>query len=296
MASTRRSPEPLRLPLLHDRDRDAARARRWTGSRLGTRVAGRRHPRRARPRLRADRVRARPALYVGTGDAGERGAAQDTASLNGKLLALDAGAISRDRPRGPRSSLAASATPRASTGSPVRAGWWRPTRAERLRRAGGLRRGRRDRPRRQLRLAARPSATSTGGGPLHVHRCACTATRSRRPARRSSSRPARAGRATTCSPRCAARSCGAWSCADGRVVARPGHCCPGGTGACARSSRARTAASTCSRATATAAATRPRPTTGSCGYVLQAPRAAGVSQRPRGEPGGGFGGTADPPC
>jgi len=75
---------------------------------------------------------------------------------------------------------------------------------------------------------------------------------------------ARAGRATSCSPRCAANSCGAWSAATGGWCATS-RSSSAGSAACGRGSRACTAVCTRSPATATAAATPPPATTGSCG-------------------------------
>ena len=129
--------------------------RRWTGSRLVYRLAGRRHPRGRRPRLGPDRVRARPAPVP---EHRRRGRARRSrripASLNGKLLALTPAAVPRAgscAPRGRRDGPAQLAGLRlAARHRP--ADRQRP-RADRLRRPRGLRRGRRDRAERQLRLA-----------------------------------------------------------------------------------------------------------------------------------------------
>ncbi len=197
-------------------------------------------------------------LYVATGRRRRRRARPGRRVAQRQVPAPDARAVPRRRGGRPGDLL---------RGPPQPAGLrlaGRPAdldraRAQRRRRAAGLRRDQLGAQGAQLRLAAglrprpravRAAAARLRGGDRAVGRHV------------RDQRRARTGPATTCSRRCAARrSTGCASRAAGSPARRS--CSRASTGACGRSWRGPAATSTCSRATATAAARRTATTTGS---------------------------------
>ena len=221
--------------------------RRWTGSRLAYRaLARRRHPRRPGPRLRADRVRARPAAVRQHRRRGRGRARPGPRVAERQVPGAHARAVPRRRARPSREVVATGLrNPQGFDWEPGTrpAGRHRP-RAERVRRPGGLRRGQRDRPRRQLRLAGGRSA-ATRAAAASPHRCASTASPIAPSGATFVSRPG--SRWTGDFLLAALRGDAAAPAGPARRARRrrPAAAAPAATGACARSSRARAAASTC---------------------------------------------------